>query len=806
MRFGSPIHEDGGLRFGSPVYTSLAVITSAPATVASAEVFTLSVKDSSTVQSVTYAGVSLAFTAPDATTLTVTMLDLYAVGALPGERTLTVTTSTESGTTPITLTHEAAFLGKQISGYDALEDQSRSLWTGDLTIGATTYTTTDGWYGVADNTAGDIETLYADGTVDLVSSASLPISVDRSIFVPNSELDAADEGVDGQWSQFSTATIQEEKFTSVPTWSPRPSITANLLNLSGWTSRLLESTTLQSSITKNGTTWTFDQAYPVGQYCNGDYFVLSSSGVQITSITPESTEVSYDDDPNRVINGCVVNPARENGWDSFRDTYSVNINYDEAANIDPGKTGSAYSASPGESIVKGVSVDSPNTTSGRPSVDRFVVVNVVSEFPSKDQFRPPIAGSSGKDIPYSWQSTRLAMQLLPKYSYSSIDAEDWTTRENYALSTWYTFSSWGNGVRNVTPDSQPGDYRQQIGKEFGACIRAITRDVSDSQKMNTLIGMVQVGIDQSPVVYIDDQNDPDQQETNLRWDIGRRAPSALASLLLDDNEYISNALANSWRWQDTSSFAIINDEIVNAFDDDTEAGATDGTQGFGEWIHSRPTLFTGVSASNHLDAMGKYEWTHPYRFIGYDSVYIGAIASHLITGMDQEYNSSAVLRYLYRVDDMIQAGWPDLSDGSGYFSIANTPSDTEVDWFREVKSDIVPSDTNQQPEMPEPVSLTADSSSVTASATSPYVSHGGGAAEQIDIRYVSVANYSDSNSWTVVEDVSLPYTINGLSSSTEYAVSIRYRNSVGVGAWSRNWKKLDEPKSEPWRSGVITTN
>src|ERR1700733_11159330 len=47
------------------------------------------------------------------------------------------------------------------------------------------------------------------------------------------------------------------------------------------------STALQSSVTKDGITWTFSQPVPVGQFVTGDYYVIGP--VTITTIDPAPT-------------------------------------------------------------------------------------------------------------------------------------------------------------------------------------------------------------------------------------------------------------------------------------------------------------------------------------------------------------------------------------------------------------------------------------------------------------------------------------------------------------------------------------
>jgi hypothetical protein len=69
----------------------------------------------------------------------------------------------------------------------------------------------------------------------------------------------------------------------------------------------------QSQVSQFGITWTFDRNYVVGQFANGDYWVVGPA--TITGISPASVESD-----GRVINGSMVNPSpklgRKQGYDS----------------------------------------------------------------------------------------------------------------------------------------------------------------------------------------------------------------------------------------------------------------------------------------------------------------------------------------------------------------------------------------------------------------------------------------------------------------------------------------------------------
>ena len=58
----------------------------------------------------------------------------------------------------------------------------------------------------------------------------------------------------------------------------------------------------RQQITQFGITWTFDKDYTIGQFVNGDYWVVGP--VTIIGINPASVEIN-----GRMINGSMVNPS-----------------------------------------------------------------------------------------------------------------------------------------------------------------------------------------------------------------------------------------------------------------------------------------------------------------------------------------------------------------------------------------------------------------------------------------------------------------------------------------------------------------
>ena len=78
----------------------------------------------------------------------------------------------------------------------------------------------------------------------------------------------------------------------------------------------------QTSVTHNGITWTFDTAYSVGNYINGDYWVLDpGAGVTVNSVSPAPTGSD-----STYRNGSMVNPSvtGDSGWQAYDGRWHFN--------------------------------------------------------------------------------------------------------------------------------------------------------------------------------------------------------------------------------------------------------------------------------------------------------------------------------------------------------------------------------------------------------------------------------------------------------------------------------------------------
>ena len=180
-----------------------------------------------------------------------------------------------------------------------------------------------------------------------------------------------------------------------------------------------------TSVSQYGITWTFDGDYTVGQYFNGDYYVIDpGGGVTINSVSPAPSYAeftgtapntgwsTYQDETGfgtyRYMNGTMVNPeVGDQSYDSFTKLYAVGQDFSTTL-----WTANQYPLTieaPGTVVSVDSMEDNPGGTytylfdggylsSGtyRPCIEASAVLTVLSEAPASPSttFRPGIFDSS----------------------------------------------------------------------------------------------------------------------------------------------------------------------------------------------------------------------------------------------------------------------------------------------------------------------------------------------------------------------------------------------------------------------------
>lgn len=244
-----------------------------------------------------------------------------------------------------------------------------------------------------------------------------------------------------------------------------------------------------ASVTQNGVTFTFDKPYPVGQFVNGDWWVLPNVGdsaVTVTAISPVVTGSGA-----TLRNGQMANPLY--GYHAF----DGRPDYFDATKL----LTLPVAASPNTSIAKAVSRTTPEGTASRSVyVENMVVLTVLASAPPADAMRPPCYGSAK---PVFRQST-INMGLLPSLAppsgaYTLRSLADVVAR--YAQVQEY--SNGGSNSGGPLPRQSftwPGaltanTYGEEIARDNGESILRTFLNDSVSSKLGAVTALVQAGLD-----------------------------------------------------------------------------------------------------------------------------------------------------------------------------------------------------------------------------------------------------------------------------------------------------------------------
>ncbi len=284
-----------------------------------------------------------------------------------------------------------------------------------------------------------------------------------------------------------------------------------------------------SSITKDGITWTFSQAVPVGQFVTGDYYVVGP--VTVTAIDPPPTTSSpYE-------NGSVVNLPTANGKSGFDSR--LNDGTDESWWFDASlRSYPPITLKPGDSLVSSISlaqihslpeVMRASDKSASP-VRTVSVLTVLSAAPSADEFRPSCCDRSQT----IYHAGALQRNLLP--SLTPPNPSGTPTLAQFELLYRRPWIDTNAFLFDAPAEYMPS-YGQHIAFADSYASLLLMLNFSAAQKVNLTNYFVQYGIDLYGCL-----------EAGYGWPAfgghrsGRKLPIILARILLN-NDGMKNASA-----------------------------------------------------------------------------------------------------------------------------------------------------------------------------------------------------------------------------------------------------------------------
>ena len=255
---------------------------------------------------------------------------------------------------------------------------------------------------------------------------------------------------------------------------------------------LVASASAATSVSQNGVTWYFNNNYTVGNFVNGDWWVLDpGSGVTVNSVSPgPSGNISA----GTLRNGSMINPVAEKTGFDGRIYYTKCV---ESIYF-------PYTLRPGQSLVSSISaVDGEsNCQAGgigfigvygdcaKGRVKSAAVLTIVSQAPAANSFRPAYAGTD-KTI-YSFNNVNKG--ILPRLPYSGKPSLSFY--ENVFSRVWIDNTGSATG-RDTHPYQNMPNYGREIGLAVSeaSLLMLMDYDVQGGQLDKLLRGFVQYGID-----------------------------------------------------------------------------------------------------------------------------------------------------------------------------------------------------------------------------------------------------------------------------------------------------------------------
>lgn len=391
-----------------------------------------------------------------------------------------------------------------------------------------------------------------------------------------------------------------------------------------------------TSVSQYGFTWTFSQDRTVGQFCNGDWWVLGP--VTITSITPADT------DPNDGVDmhGTLVNPGNwsYSGWDSRtqQDLYRVSSNKAKNLPLTVENNSSVLSCKSFTAIAIG----------NAPQMELIAILTVLPTEPPAGSFRPPYFGPTKVTDWVKWNKSKLdytKLRNLPVVGSPPTFAEMEGYYEHTLIHLW---PNWNSTYLHPALHDNPG-YGREISSKIGRAALLLNLNYTNAQKEKLLIGIVQRGIDIYGISVNGGGFDADGGHNS-----GRKLPMLMAGLVLNDSAIL--ARANSFFAEDRQHFYVAQADVdlPRKIDADYREPYTAAMIGTPEW------------SANHY-GMPEYagaNWGIPYRNVC-GSGNVGMALAARIMGLQTTWNCPAFFDYMDRYYS-IEAGAGRVSYATNY--------------------------------------------------------------------------------------------------------------------------------------------
>jgi len=230
-----------------------------------------------------------------------------------------------------------------------------------------------------------------------------------------------------------------------------------------------------------GITWRFDKDYTVGQFVNGDFWVVGP--ITIVEFSPASVQSG-----TRIMNGSMVNPdpkvyaiGYDNAvcWNPIPYQASLNI----AFNVSPSNPRVVAAHS---SIVSAVSI----LETSRPQLSRAAVLTVLPSAAPAGSFRPPY---SGTDKTVKFNKSMLNYSVLQRLPSVSGTPSLQSVAGSFAAPWLDHYAGWQGDY--LHPALNMPHYGREMHSQISTAALLLHMDFTKEQKELLLCRFVQLGID-----------------------------------------------------------------------------------------------------------------------------------------------------------------------------------------------------------------------------------------------------------------------------------------------------------------------
>lgn len=273
---------------------------------------------------------------------------------------------------------------------------------------------------------------------------------------------------------------------------------------------------MANSVSQDGITWTFDHDYPVGQFINGDWWVVGP--VTITSVTP-----GWDG----TRNGAMLDPVtaeRTQGYDNM----NTWVQYNESLRVQFPVT--IDSATKAKSLVSVKSLDACVQGGAWECIDVAAVLTAVQQPIPDGTFRPPYVDGSKQ----TFDAAHINWSKLPTFPYPSDPdlqsvIEGYLRDEKMTKRVWLDHGPFGAGGGTLRPSGNMISYPAYHASNYvGPLSLLVMLDIP--QRESLAIRLIQVGIDLYPMSL----KEGHAWRPRGGYGIGRKWPILFAGLMLDD--------------------------------------------------------------------------------------------------------------------------------------------------------------------------------------------------------------------------------------------------------------------------------